>query len=228
MRKLFLMGSLGLMLMALLALPLTARPADVSAAYLAVTETFTPVPTPTFTPAPTNTPAPQPTPPPAVFDPLITKRAGVERAVVGEAVDFTLVVSNPNAVQIDNVTVSDPLPPQLDFVDGTTTAGALSYDAGTHTVTISLGVLAPGAEVTVVLRTRVNQFGQPPDTITNLAFAAPPSTAQSNPASFQLVPGALPAAGYGPGPRERWLFVVAGLLMVVLIGLGYRFGRRRA
>jgi uncharacterized repeat protein (TIGR01451 family) len=212
----------------------------------AVTETFTPTPTdtatvtPTFTSTatPTETQTPLPvtdtpvpsggTPAPILLDPLITKRSDLTQAVVGDLVTFTISVLNPNDAEVPGVSVGDPLPAQLDFVDGSTTAGTLSYDAGTRTATVLIGTLAPRQEVLITLRTRVNALGQPPDATTNLAFVSytalsgQVTTSASSGAALQFVPSALPDSGFGPGPRE-WLSLIipvglAGLTALGLVG----------
>lgn len=206
----------------------------------AVTETPTSPPTDTPPPAFTATLAPSPAPPtetpaPGLADPLITKRVDVERAVVGDLVTFTLTVLNPNDVEVAGVSVVDPLPAQLDFVDGATTAGTLVFDAGGRAVAVQIGVLAPRQEVTIVIRARVNALGQPPDSVTNLAglvftnSAGQSVSLQSNSAAVPLVPAAMPASGFGPGPRElAGLWTLAALLVgAVLGGVAWAFGRRR-
>lgn len=209
---------------------------------LAVTETptftATPTATPTSTPLPTATALPATETPvssaaPALSDPLITKRVDLARAAVGDRVEYSIAVVNPNDVDVLNVAVSDPLPTQLDFVDGSTTAGTLAYDSTARTVNVAIGTLAARQEVTIVVRARVNELGQPPDQVTNLAFlsfangAGQAVTAQASAAPVLFVPVNLPGTGYGPGPREwAWLAGGAGVLGLVVLG-GLRWARRR-
>lgn len=137
---------------------------------------------------------------------------------MGDEVRFTLTVLNPGDSAIPNVLVTDPLPAQLDFVEGTPTAGTLTYDAEAHTVRIDIGTLAPHQAVTITLRARVNQLGQPPDSVTNLAYVG---DTPSNPVDIVLVPPGLPGLGFGPGPRERWLLLgMAGLSIAAGITAG--------
>jgi uncharacterized repeat protein (TIGR01451 family) len=146
------------------------------------------------------------------------------QAVVGDEVLFTITVLNPNDADIPNVSVTDPLPALLDFLGGATTAGTLSYDSATHTVLVDIGTLTPHQEVTITIRARVNQLGQPPDVITNLAYAG---DNPSNPVDVPLVPAGLPQAGFGPGPRERGLmWGVVGLGLTAGLGL-WQWMRRR-
>jgi hypothetical protein len=120
--------------------------------------------------------------------------------------------------------VTDPLPTQLDFIEGMTTVGALTYDAQAHRVQVDIGTLGPHQEVTITLRTRVNQSAQPPDLITNLAYVG---DIPSNPVDVPIVPPGLPATGFGPGPRERWLWLeLVGLSIAAGLGL-WGWARRR-
>lgn len=221
---------------------LTSAPAR-AGELLAVTETPTPTftptatttPTPTATAVPTSVPANTPAAP-VILDPAITKRGDPAFAAVGDRVTFTITVVNPNDVPLPAVTVTDPLPTQLDFLDGTTTSGSLAYDAAARAVVVVTAPLAARQEVVIVIRTRVNALGQPPDTTTNIAALSGTSaaglglTAQSDAASVQFVPASLPDTGYGPGPRERArLAGAAGLavMAVLALGLGWVWRRHR-
>lgn len=177
-----------------------------------------PTPTPTATgptPTPTNTATgPTPTlppgitPPVTVADPSLQKSSSVEQAVVGEEIKFFITVSNPNAIAIDDVVITDPLPVQVDYVTATTTQGALAYDPATRTVTVNIGAMSANQVVTIIIEVRVNELGQPPAVIQNIAHSNRGD--ESNSDSVNVVPGNLPSAGYGPGPRE-WLTWLSGL-----------------
>lgn len=208
----------------------------------AVTETFTPTatvrPPASATPAPGVTPAtptaPAAPPAPAVVDPLITKRVSLERAVVGDLVEYTLFVTNPNDVAILNVTVTDPLPAQVNFISGVTTAGALTFEAATRTITVVIGQMDAHQQVTITIQTRVNANGQAPDVVINTAqltysnLVGQGFGAASNPASLRIIPSQLPPTGYGPGPRE-WaeLWAAAGLALLIGLGGAVRVWSRR-
>lgn len=187
-----------------------------------------PTPTPTVTgPAPTVPPGG--TPPITVADPSLQKSSSVEQAVVGEEIQFIVTVSNPNSIAIDNVIVKDPLPVQVDYVSATTGQGTLAYDPATRTVTIHVGRLAPNQTVTILIQVRVNELGQPPSVIQNTAIGQvgenPPSSVTSDD-SVNVVPGGLPGAGYGPGPREWWVLLGNLGLMLSALGAGIWFALR--
>ena len=214
----------------LIGLGLSVMPAQ-AARPLAVTET----PTATAPAPPSATATPEATPFPGLVDPLITKRVSLDRAVIGDRADYTLEVTNPNEAALLNVTVTDPLPAQVDFINCSTTSGALMYAAAAHMVTVVIGQLDAHQTVTIQIQTRVNANGQAPTVILNSARLSYSNgigqgfTLVSASAQTQIIPGRLPASGEGPGPLGpvlRWgLVILAGLS-----GLGltrWAIGRRR-
>jgi uncharacterized repeat protein (TIGR01451 family) len=119
---------------------------------------------PTVTPGgPTVTP-PQPTKPPArpggTAEIQIVKSVNVATARIGDEIIFTLVVSNIGTGNAEDVQVTDAVPDFLDVIEATTTRGNVSSDG--RTVMISIGKIAPGEEVTITIRARVNERAQPP------------------------------------------------------------------
>ena len=190
------------------------------------TQTATVTPTgavPTVTPTPTNTqpPQPQPTGVPVVN---LVKRISETRVAVGSVVRYDLVVTNPNDFAIDDVTVQDALPAQVDYVSATSPVGTVSYDATTRTVTVVLGTLAAKQEVPVALQARVNGNASSASPIVNQATITYGRTVRtsttSNQVTAELVPGSLPATGIGPGPREIvTLSLILGMAALTALAL---------
>jgi uncharacterized repeat protein (TIGR01451 family) len=167
-----------------------------------------------------------------LLDPLITKEPLLQVAQVGDTVNFTLRVTNPNSVEVAAVTVVDALPPEVDFVSATTTQGTFTYDPASHTVTFDLGTLGAGQVVTMTVQTVVNQGGQPPNILRNTAslYVNGRLVATAAPAEVQLIPKDIPATGIGPGPRELPLTVALWLLASsssLAFWLGWRKLRRQ-
>jgi uncharacterized repeat protein (TIGR01451 family) len=156
----------------------------------------------------------------------------LERAQAGDIVRYTIVVTNPNTVNVPNVVVADPLPAEVDFLGATTTQGDFNYDAAAHTVAFNIGALAPLQVMTMTLTTKVNERGQPPDIFRNAAAMTrdgqPGPSSESGP--VQIVPGSLPATGLppdeGPGPLTLLLAALAAFLPA-LAGLMYLRRQRR-
>ena len=117
--------------------------------------------------------------------------------------------------------VSDPLPVQVDYVSATTDQGTLAYDPATRTVTANIGGMGANQVVMVTIKVRVNELGQPPAVIQNVAHSNRGDDSNSD--SVNVVPGGLPGAGYGPGPRE-WLIGLSALaLLLVSLALSAGF-----
>ena len=183
-----------------------------------------------FTDTPVSQPPePSPTQPPPsgpeIVDPLITKRASVERAVVGDLVQYTLEVTNPNSVDISNVVITDQLPEVVDLISTNTPQGTYSYDAATRTLTYNIGTLTAGQVLQIPILTRVNSKATAPDQFSNVAILTwdDGRTVTSNTVVVTIIPSSLPATGEGPGWRE--IAVMAGVLLAALGLAGYGVSR---
>lgn len=125
------------------------------------TATETPTPTPTDTPTLTPTMAPTDTPtvvPSPTVDATLTVFKSVDRqqARVGERLQYSLVVMNDMLGGADpgaSVSLVDVLPPELDFIAGTLTGGAV-YETGSRTVRW-LGQVPLGHSVEVRFQARL-------------------------------------------------------------------------
>ncbi len=184
-------------------------------------------PAPTITPLPTNTAPPPPPPPTAVVtDPIIVKGGDPKNAPVGTVVTFNITVSNPGGVDLPNVSVTDPLPTQLDYLGGSATQGTVVYDAGAHTVNFTLGTLAANQVVNLVIQTRVNDTAQPGQAISNTAQVLEGGAVHgtSNTVLINAVPGAMPGTGLPPEPSPVPTIVLAVIaaLLPLLGWLGLR------
>jgi fimbrial isopeptide formation D2 family protein len=178
----------------------------------------------------TDTPIPLPPQPPAtqspprshpeVVDPIITKRADVEHAQVGDLVQYTLEVSNPNGVDVYNVVITDPLPEVVDFISTNTPQGSYNYDAASRTLTYDIGTLVGGQALDITIVVRVNSKATPPDQFSNAATLTwdDGRSVTSNTVVVTIIPSTLPQTGEGPGLGE--IVVMAGALLLGLAGLG--------
>lgn len=85
--------------------------------------------------------------------PYILKKVAPDVAVAGQAVVFTLIVSNPDTKPAENIVVDDPIPAIFRVTGTTTSQGAYTID-GQH-LTVNIGTLAPGTTVTILINTVV-------------------------------------------------------------------------
>jgi uncharacterized repeat protein (TIGR01451 family) len=83
----------------------------------------------------------------------IGKSSSVVSANPGDPVAYTITYANDSPVNVTNAVITDVLPAGLDFVSAT---GGGTYDAGTRTVTWTIGPLASGSGASsVVVNTTV-------------------------------------------------------------------------
>jgi len=140
----------------------TSLPRTTAAPLAAITGTVTEPPTRT----PTNTPdtrLPTATPhrdKPGPADPLVTKSVNVGEARIGDEVTFTIKVTNRGDDTANDVVVTDPIPDYMDVIEATTTRGNVSSNG--RTVIVNVGPVAPGEEVTIRIRVRINERAQAP------------------------------------------------------------------
>ncbi|QSF47685.1 DUF11 domain-containing protein [Paenibacillus tianjinensis] len=89
----------------------------------------------------------------------LLKSANLAAIAVGEYITYTLSVSNPSGVSVNNVVVSDPIPEGGAFVAGTVTVNGTAVPSANPGAGIALGTIAAGA--TVVVRFQVNATSVP-------------------------------------------------------------------
>ncbi|MBI3242893.1 MAG: DUF11 domain-containing protein [Chloroflexi bacterium] len=175
--------------------------------------------------------SPTSTPGPILVDPVITKEASVDVARIGDAVTFTLRVTNPNSVPVTNVVVNDPIPVQLDFISVSATFGSCAFDSAARAVNCNLGQLAPLQVVTITIQTRVNNNARPPETVRNVVIvdADRPDRHYRGEASdaVTIVPDEIPVTGIGPGPLEMLTTVGLVILAALTPLAAWLFIRRR-
>lgn len=140
----------------------SSLPRSTAAPLAAISET--PIEQPTRTPTSTpDTRTPIATPhrdKPGIADPAVTKSVNVGEARIGDEVTFTIKVTNRGNDTANDVVVTDPIPDYMDVIEATTTRGNVSSNG--RTVIVNVGPVAPGEEVTIRIRVRINERAQPP------------------------------------------------------------------
>ena len=91
----------------------------------------------------------------ASVDLAITKTDSVDPVIAGNALTYTLTVTNNGPSTATGVTVSDVLPTGVTFTSAVASQGSAANNSGT--VTATLGTIAPGANATVTIVVNVDE-----------------------------------------------------------------------
>ncbi|KWX88541.1 hypothetical protein AMQ83_06100, partial [Paenibacillus riograndensis] len=91
----------------------------------------------------------------------LLKNASLASMAVGENLIYTVAVSNPSGVSVNNVILSDPVPAGASFVAGSVTVNGASLPSANPAAGIAAGTIAPGAAVAVVLCAVITSLPSP-------------------------------------------------------------------
>ncbi|HEU4328249.1 MAG TPA: LPXTG cell wall anchor domain-containing protein [Roseiflexaceae bacterium] len=149
--------------------PPTATPTDPTA-----TPTDPPTATPTalstatataVPPPPTATPTAAPTraPQPRSANPAVSKQADSAEAGPGNTITFSIVVTNREDSDAEDVVVTDTLADYFELISATSSRGEVSVSG--QTITVVLGSVPSGDEVLISVRVRVAE--QAPEELSN-------------------------------------------------------------
>ena len=95
--------------------------------------------------------------------PYVAKTSNVSEAQVGDKITYTVTLGNAEGAvyEIENASMTDVIPAELDFEDGSVQVDGVSadysFDNETRTLTVSLGGIAPATEKTVTFAATVNE-----------------------------------------------------------------------
>ena len=130
------------------------------------TATATRTSTATITPKVTGTP-PTPTATGTITpNPILTVSVSPLTARVNQSLTFTIRVSNPGTAPAYNSILHDSFPSFIDVINVTFDEGSVTKT--THSVTVDLDDLAPGATATIAILTRVNSSLTTSQTLSNI------------------------------------------------------------
>ncbi len=181
------------------------------------------------TPAPTATPIPVASLASSLVVPEVTKSNDRAIVTVGDIVNYTINVRNPNNETMTNAVALDVLDYRLDFVNAVSPQGTVMYDAGTRTVRAALGDLAPNQTVALVVTVRVNNNAKAPDRIDNVAEVTAnnvETVVRSNAVSIQVIPDQIPTTGAFGNTLESFI-VYAIVITLLLTNVGTAIYKRR-
>ena len=94
--------------------------------------------------------------------PYVTKTANVSEAQVGDKITYTVALGNAEGAvyEIENASMTDVIPAELDFEDGSVQVDGVtadySFDNETRTLTVPLGDIKPATEKTITFSVTVN------------------------------------------------------------------------
>jgi uncharacterized repeat protein (TIGR01451 family) len=181
-------------------------------------------PTPTFTPTeiptPTTTPGPTRKAPPGDPDPVIIKQVDPAEVTPGDEVTWTIWVTNEGQKAAIGVVVTDEVPEYLEILEVTTTQGTVTVEG--QRVTVEVGVVGPGFDVEIVIRTLVRPDTPAPLTLENLAVLRCDNCNDQEARAILRIKGPLmPTTG---GLSTWWM--VAACLGTGLVGLSLVLSKR--
>ncbi|WP_143186339.1 DUF11 domain-containing protein [Paenibacillus sp. P3E] len=101
----------------------------------------------------------------------LIKSVNLTNAAVGEYITYTVAVTNPSGVPVNNVVLSDPVPTGGAFVAGSVTINGTPLPSANPGAGFSLGTIAAGATATVTFQVNVI-FVPNPAVLVNRASAS--------------------------------------------------------
>ncbi len=141
-------------------------------------------------------------PSPSAHDPAIVKLVDPIFAQHGEIVTWTITVSNPHSVALDNVSFVDNMPAQ--FVITGTTASAGDVTVNGQTIRFTIAQLGAGETVSVRVTTRLADNAEVPFVVDNTAMLDGPYRGQSTATVTGIAE--LPATGETPQILNNTVF----------------------
>lgn len=184
------------------------------------TFTVTPTPIPTATLPPTATPVPGDSDRSDIthVDPVIVKHGDPSEAMPGEAVDFSLQVSNQGQDAAVDVVVTDEVPEQFEVLSVETTQGTVTVQG--QTVTVEVGIVGEGFVVDIVIHTRIREDVAAPMQVENLAILTAANSGERTASdTVTILSVSLPVTGVSDASVLTLIIAAIGVAVLVLFGL---------
>lgn len=143
----------------------------------------------------------------------IDKSVAPAEIAVGQETLFTITVTNASLDPVDDITVTDEIPPGLEILEVLASKGSISRSG--QLVTVDVGAMAPGETVVITIRVLATQAGL----VENVASVTTPRVEANTEAALNVV-----AAEEEFVPEPGSLLLVGGGLLSLA---GYARARRR-
>jgi len=108
----------------------------------------------------------------------LTKSVTPVSAAPGGTVNYTITAANNYGSAISSVVLTDQLPTQISYVNGSVTGGGV-YDTGSRTITWTLGSLSNGSNTSLGFQATVNTDTPTGTAVTNVAQGSCAQTTQA-------------------------------------------------
>lgn len=194
-------------------------------ATVSLTPTLTSTVTPTITgtlPTPTVTGTITP-------NPILTVSVSPTQARTNQTFTFTIRLTNPGTAPALNATIANSFPSFIDVSSVTITQGTATKS--THSVSVALGDVMPGANITVTIVVRVNSSLTVTQTVTNqVSVTYNSNLVRTAAVAYSVIPtSVLPGTGQLPisAPGSSTGELAWGLVGMVTLGTGWGILRRR-
>ena len=160
--------------------------------------------------------------------PTLGISAAPGQALPGTEVAYTLVLNNPHNAAVADVNLTASLSALAEYLGASANQGQPAYQAGSNSVVLAVGTLAPGQTVQMTINVRL-AANAPASSRVNVSASA---TVAGNPclqagAGVTITPAGIPVTGVGPGWEELRVMLFGGLTLIgALVWVGRTAGRR--
>ncbi|MBN2549123.1 MAG: sortase [Anaerolineales bacterium] len=159
-------------------------------------------------------------------------RLNPNKAIMGDIIIFRIDVRNGGTTTLTNVKITDTFPSVQDIIEVITTRGSATTNSSTRTVTTSLGSMAPNAEASIQIKTKVNSTVTASTTYAHRATMTwdTNQSLNSNEVKYRIIAtSTLPGTGFDAGNSTpvNWQTALPVILLAALGLLGAAFGAWR-
>ncbi len=157
--------------------------------------------------------------------PTITKDANPDITRSGKAIDFDIVVNNPNTTDLRNVTITDTLSDRFIYQSATASPnGTVTFNAATNMLMVTVASIPPQQSVTVTVKVIVKTSTLPGTVINNTASVTSSAGNAQDSDTVTVIPEEIPNTGVDQFQSlnvVRDVLLLLGLLLVTVAVLWF-------